>query len=71
MCNLVQCLELEFRDFRTVDHVTVDLRDHGVCDDMVANPSFSDKTWSAGLTPDKDAYQRLRQSDNTIAVYAS
>ena len=42
-----------------------------VCDDMVANPSFSDKTWSAGLTPDKDAYQRLRQSDNTIAVYAS
>jgi type I restriction enzyme M protein len=28
-------------------------------DVVVANPKFSDKTWSTGLTPDDDAYQRF------------
>ena len=28
-------------------------------DYVVANPPFSDKTWSTGLTPDKDSYQRF------------
>ncbi len=28
-------------------------------DYVVANPPFSDKTWSTGLTPDKDPYQRF------------
>lgn len=28
-------------------------------DYVVANPPFSDKTWSTGLTPDKDTYQRF------------
>jgi type I restriction enzyme M protein len=28
-------------------------------DYVVANPPFSDKTWSTGLTPSKDAYQRF------------
>jgi type I restriction enzyme M protein len=26
---------------------------------VVANPPFSDKTWTAGLTPDRDPYQRF------------
>ena len=28
-------------------------------DYVVANPPFSDKTWSTGLTPDKDTFQRF------------
>src|SRR4030095_3142083 len=28
-------------------------------DYVVANPPFSDKTWSTGLTPSKDSYQRF------------
>jgi type I restriction enzyme M protein len=33
-------------EFRTYDHV-------------VANPPFSDKTWSTGLTPAQDSFQRF------------
>ena len=36
-------------------------------DYVVANPPFSDKTWTTGITPSKDPFQRFAWGDMTLA----